>query len=162
MSTVMAEAEEIFQRARIEIALIDYWHDVDENWGRNAASYYTEDAIFGGDAASYKGREEIADFYAHRKERGERVAVHSVSNLRVKFADEKTANAHWYLFGYAGDGTPVLPTHPPIVIALIKDKYEKQADGKWLCAHRHFDVKFAGGTKPTNQKLDEQAAEGSA
>ena len=25
--------------------LIDYWHDVDTNWGRNAPEYYTQDAI---------------------------------------------------------------------------------------------------------------------
>ena len=25
---------------------IDYWHDVDTNWGRNAPNYYAEDGVF--------------------------------------------------------------------------------------------------------------------
>ncbi len=43
----------------------DYRHDVDRNWGRNAAAYYTEDAVFGGEAATYTGRAEIAAFYQY-------------------------------------------------------------------------------------------------
>lgn len=37
--------------------LIDYWHDVDTNWGRNAPDYYTPDGQFVGPAAAYIGRE---------------------------------------------------------------------------------------------------------
>lgn len=151
----MSEEDYLRERARLEVQLLDYWHDVDTNWGRNAASYYTEDALFDGDATTYRGRDEIAAFYAYRLERGERVAVHSVSNFRVAFEDPaEVANATWYLLAYAADGSPVLPTHPPIVIALVRDRYARQQAGTWLCAHRRFEVLFAGGTKPTNPKLD--------
>ncbi len=55
----------------LEQKLIAYWHDVDFNWGRNAGSYYTEDAIFeGGAMAPYNGRAEIEEFYAFRRDAG--------------------------------------------------------------------------------------------
>jgi ketosteroid isomerase-like protein len=154
-TVVLAEQEALFERARIEAQLHDYWHDVDRNWGRNAASYYTEDAVFGGEAATYTGRREIAAFYQYRIDRGvARVAVHSVTNLRVAFEGRDKAVSTWYLLSYAADGQPVLPTHAPIVIALVSDEYARQPDGRWLCSRRMFDVLFAGGTKPTNLKVD--------
>ena len=158
MNTEMFSSDQaLLERMKIEADLYDYWHDVDTNWGRNAASWYTPDAIFGGDLATYTGREEIQGFYQYRIDRGiNRVAVHAVNNFRVTFTSKTDAEATWYLLAYAADGEPVLPTHPPINITLVTDRFERQDDGRWLCAHRNFDVLFAGGTKPTNQKVDEQ------
>lgn len=152
---VLTEQEVFFERTRIEAQLHDYWYDVDQNWGRNAASAYTDDAVFGGAAVTYTGRKEIAEFYQYRIDRNiPRIAVHTVSNFRVSFEGRNRAQSTWYLLAYAADGVPVLPTHPPVVIALISDQYQRQTDGPWLCAHRNFDVLFEGGTKPTNQKVD--------
>ena len=39
--------------------VIDYWHDVDTNWGHNAPGYYTEDGVFEGTQNTYKGRDKI-------------------------------------------------------------------------------------------------------
>lgn len=151
--TEMTEQEQLFERLRIEARLHDYWHDVDRNWGRNAASFYTEDAVFGGEAAAYNGRKEIAEFYQYRIDRGiARVAVHVVTNFRVIFEGCDRALSTWYLSSYAADGEPPLPTHPPIVLAMVTDRYERQGDGVWLVAHRNFDVLFTGGTKPTNPR----------
>ncbi len=150
-----SEQEALFERLRIEAQLHDYWHDVDRNWGRNAPSFYTEDAVFGGEAANYAGRKEIAAFYQYRIDRGvARVAVHAVTNFRVAFEGRERALSTWYLLSYAADGEPVLPTHPPIVIALVSDVHERQPGGSWLCARRTFEVLFAGGAKPTNLKVD--------
>ena len=41
---------------------VDYWHDVDTNWGRNAPDYYTEDGVFEGTQHPYVGREKIRQF----------------------------------------------------------------------------------------------------
>ncbi len=151
----LSEQEALLERVRIEAQLHDYWHEVDRNWGRNAASWYTEDAVFGGEAATYTGRQEIAAFYQYRIDRGiARVAVHAVNNFRVSFEGRDKASSTWYLLSYAADGQPVLPTHAPIVIALVSDEYRLQADGQWLCSRRMFEVLFAGGTKPTNLKVD--------
>src|SRR3569833_1431448 len=89
--------------------LIDYWHDVDQNWGRNAPDYYTEDAKFIGSAASYEGREKIRAFYKWRENRGDRTVVHSVQNFKAFFDGTDKATCHWFMMLYAADGKPVLP-----------------------------------------------------
>jgi len=42
--------------------LIESWHDVDTNRGRNAPDYYSEDAEIVGSKNSYRGREKIRAF----------------------------------------------------------------------------------------------------
>jgi hypothetical protein len=146
------------QRARqeLETLLIDYWHDVDTNWGRNAHDYYTDDAVFESTNASYHGKAKIKAFYQYRVDRGPRVAVHSVSNFRVELESPTRATCNWYLTLYAQDGAPILPTNPPIQIAHITDKCVKQPDGRWLYERRTFDAWFVGGVPTTNPNLDDK------
>lgn len=140
----------------LQTMLMEYWHDVDTNWGRNAGEYYTEDAVFEGPEASYRGRSRIEQFYRWRENRGKRVAVHAVNNFRAVFHDENNATCTWYLLLYAADGVPVLPTHPPISIGLVTDTCVRGADGKWRYSYRKFENWFLGGTPPTNPKLDDE------
>jgi hypothetical protein len=133
--------------------LVDYWHDVDTNWGRNAGEFYTEDAVF--EAANvYRGRAKIEEFYRWRLDRGPRVAVHAIANFRVDFESATRATSTWYLFLHARDGKPVLPSAPPIQIALMTDTCVKGEDGKWRYSHRKFDSWFEGGVATTNPNLD--------
>jgi hypothetical protein len=133
--------------------LIDYWHDVDCNWGRNAPDYYTPDAAFVGPAASYEGREKIRAFYKWREDRGDRTVVHSVQNFQAFFdGGPDKALCHWFMMLYAADGKPVLPTHPPIQIAYMTDRLVRTDEG-WKVAYRKFDILFEGGTPATNPKL---------
>ena len=109
--------------------LVDYWHDVDTNWGENAPDYYTPEGLFEGPAASYVGREKIRAFYRWRKTRGDRTVVHSVQNFQAFFdGGPDKARCHWILMLYAADGKPVLPTHPPIQIAYMTDRLIKTED----------------------------------
>jgi ketosteroid isomerase-like protein len=140
-------------RQELEQLLYDYWHDVDANWGKNAGSYYTDDAVFQGEAAAYEGREKIQAFYAWRVAQGPRLAVHAVNNFRVQLQGENEATATWYLLLYAANGERVLPTHPPITISLVSDSYVKTEDGRWLCRHRKFETLFQGGAPAHNPKL---------
>ncbi len=137
----------------LEAMLHDYWNDVDTNWGRTAGSYYTEDADFVGEAATYSGRDKIEAFYAWRVAQGARLAVHAVNNFRVGSISETSAKATWYLLLYAANGEPILPTHPPITISLVSDDYERGPDGGWLCKRRQFKTLFQGGAPAHNPKL---------
>jgi len=148
----MNGVEQMVGRAQLEAQLYDLWHDVDTNCGRTAAAFYTDDAVFGGKDITYTGRKEIESFYAWRVNRGDRVAVHSVTNFRAKFETPDIAHASWYLLAYAADGVAVLPSQAPIQICLVTDRHERQPDGKWLCAHRNFEVLFAGTAKPVYPK----------
>jgi hypothetical protein len=135
--------------------LIDYWHDVDTNWGRKAPDYYTEDGVFVGPAASYEGREKIRAFYKWREDRGARTVVHSVHNFQAIPESSDKATCHWFLMLYAADGVPVLPTHPPIQIAYMTDHLVRDPEEGWLVTSRKFDNWFEGGTPTTNPNLDD-------
>jgi hypothetical protein len=150
----MDTEERLLTYVELHSQLMDYWHDVDTNWGRKAPDYYTADAVFEGPEASYHGREKIRQFYQWREKRGARVAVHSVSNFRVHFESATSATSTWYLLLYAADGERVLPTHPPITISLVTDACVRGEDGRWLYARRKFETWFQGGTPPTNPNLD--------
>jgi hypothetical protein len=139
----------------LEMLLMDYWHDVDTNWGRNAGDYYTDDAVFESTRATYRGKAQSQQFYQYRVDRGPRVAVHSVSNFRVELESPTRATCHWYLLLYAQDGTPILPTNPPIQIAYMTDICVKGEDGRWRYKHRKFDAWFEGGVPTTSPKLDD-------
>ena len=75
--------ERIALTHELHALVIDYWHDVDTNWGRNAPGYYTEDGVFEGTKNSYKGREKIRAFYKWREDRGARTVVHAVHNFQA-------------------------------------------------------------------------------
>jgi hypothetical protein len=136
--------------------LVDYWHDVDTNWGRNAPDYYTPDGIFVGSAASYKGREKIRAFYKWREDRGARTVVHSIHNFQALPEGPDKATCHWFLMLYGADGKPVLPTHPPIQIAYMTDHLVRDPKEGWLVTYRRFEPWFEGGTPTTNPNLDDE------
>lgn len=135
---------------------IDYWHDVDTNWGRNAPEYYTPDGLFIGPAATYAGREKIRAFYKWREDRGARTVVHSVHNFQALPEGPDKARCHWFLMLYAADGNPVLPTHPPVQIAYMTDHLVRDPKEGWLLTSRKFENWFVGGTPTTNPNLDDE------
>jgi hypothetical protein len=150
----MEPKERLLTYVELHSQLMDYWHDVDTNWGRKAPEFYTEDAVFEGPEASYLGKAKIRQFYKWREDRGSRVAVHAVNNFRVQFESDTRATSTWYLLLYAADGERVLPTHPPITISLVTDACVRGDAGKWLYARRKFETWFQGGAPPTNPNLD--------
>ena len=152
----MNAQEQLLTYLELHRQLMDYWHDVDTNWGRGAGQYYTDDALFEGPEASYRGRAKIEQFYKWREDRGARLAVHAVNNFRVEFESDTRATSTWYLLLYAGDGKRVLPTHPPITISLVTDICVRGDDGKWRYSGRRFETWFQGGAPPTNPNLDDK------
>jgi len=151
----MTPAEQRDAIADLHNKLIAYWHDVDFNWGRNAGSYYTEDAIFetAGSPNAYRGRAEIEAFYGFRQDRGPRVNVHAVVNFTCAFEGEQVLGS-WICVLYAHDGEAPQPSAPPIVTALVKDIYVRQ-DGTWLVARRTWHILFRGGVPGTSAPREE-------
>lgn len=149
----MADAELLELNATLSLQLAEYWHEIDFNGGRNASQYYTPDAEFHGQFASYEGVEKIQKFYDWRVSQGPRLSVHSFTNFRARFTGPDTAEATNFLFLYAKNGEKVLPTHPPITISLATDRYVSRS-GRWLCTYRRFEHLFEGDTPITNPNLD--------
>jgi hypothetical protein len=143
----MNRQEQLLAGLELQANLADYWADVDTAWGTRAGEYYTHDAVFESGRLELAGREAIQRFYSWRENRGDRVAVHAVTNFRATFDDEGGAVAHWYMLLYAADGKPVLPTHSPVRISRVTDHYVKEpATGRWLCRYRRLETLFQGGS----------------
>lgn len=142
----MTKSQQLLAALEIQADLADYWHDVDTNWGADASSYYTEDGVFEAGRLKLEGRAAIQKFYSWREDRGARVAAHAVTNFRAAFEADGTVTATWYMLLYAADGVPVLPTHSPVRISRMTDRYIRDADNdRWLCRHRLFETLFEGG-----------------
>jgi len=139
----------------LALQLADYWHELDFNGGADASRFYTEDAEFHGQFASYMGRNNIQKFYDWRRARGDRLSVHSFTNFRARFTGPDTAEATNFLFLYAKDGVRPLPSHVPVTISLATDKFVRVEDGRWLCTYRRFEHLFESDTPITNPKLDD-------
>jgi len=148
----MTRTERLLATTELQSLLSEYWHDVDTNWGRTAADFYTEDGVFEASGATYRGREKIREFYAYRIGRGPRIAAHTFSNFRAEVISATEAKTTWYLLLYAHDGEPVLPSAPPILIALASDHCVRDDDGKWRYKHRKFEAWFKGGVETTTLK----------
>ena len=142
--------------AELALQLANYWHEIDVNGGRNASAYYTEDAEFHGQMASYLGRAKIQQFYDWRVQQGPRLSIHSFTNFRAWFTGPDTAEATNYLCLYAANGVRILPSHPPITISLATDRYKRAPDGRWLCTYRRFEHWFEGNVPITNPNLDDK------
>lgn len=149
---LLSEEERIRITRELELLLMDFWHDVDTNWGRRAGEFYTEDAVFEASEQTYRGRAKIEEFYRYRLGRGPRVAAHAITNFRAVPDSPTTATSTWYLILYAHDGEPVQPSAPPIQIALATDRCVKCEDGRWRYKHRKFEVWFKGGVPTTTMK----------
>jgi hypothetical protein len=128
---------------------VDYWYEVDHNWGRNASGFYVESGEFAIGAKVMRGREAVGGFYSWRESRGERTARHVVSNFRLSSASGTRATFECIMCLYAADGGPVLPSLPAIMIADIVAECEKGADERWrFVSHRLIPI-FEGGVPAT-------------
>ena len=151
----MADKDLLDLNTELALQLSNYWHEIDFNSGRNASSYYVQEAEFHGQFASYHGVEKIQQFYDWRLNQGPRLSVHSFTNFRAWFTGPDSAEATNFLFLYAANGVKVLPSHAPITISIATDKYVR-VDGRWLCTYRRFEHLFEGDVPITNPNLDEK------
>lgn len=141
----MEPIEKLAIAQEIEDRLLDYWREIDENAGRNAGSFWTEDAVWETPARTFNGRTEIQSFFDWRLERGDRLALHVVANLKTTVESATRASSRWYLLLFAADGVPVQPSKPPAQITAVEDQWSRSGDGTWLCAHRRFKLLFDSG-----------------
>jgi hypothetical protein len=141
----MDRRERLLAIAELEQGLNDFWHDVDVNWGQNAADFYSEDCVYESGKLRIEGREGIRKFYSWREDRGERTAVHAVANFRATFDDKGGAIANWYMLLYAEDGAPPRPSSAASRISRATEHYRWDAgEQRWLCTYRKLDNLFKG------------------
>lgn len=149
----MADTDLLAINAELALILADYWHEIDFNGGADASRYYTADAEFHGQFASYIGRDKIQQFYDWRRARGDRLSVHAFTNFRARFTGPDSAEATNFLFLYARDGVRPQPSHEPVTISLATDRFVR-VNGQWLCTYRRFEHLFESDVPITNPNLD--------
>ena len=142
-------AERLALTQQLEALVIDYWHDVDTNWGKNAHEYYTADGSYSTSIKTRTGRDAIKEFYASREDRGDRIARHLVNNHRITIHDRNRVSAVWVLSLFAADGKPVLPSKPAIMMADVHDEIVREADGRWRYKSRVIKALFRDFDTPT-------------
>lgn len=141
--------ELLAQRYELEALAIDFWHDVDANGGRNAASYYADDALFATSIREYRGRAAIQDFYNRREQRGQRVSLHLVQNFRIEPQAPGRVRCQYIMSLFAADGEPPLPSRPAIMVAIAEEIAARQPDGRWLYESRRLKPQFRDDTPTT-------------
>jgi hypothetical protein len=144
-----AELDRCSTLQRLTELEVDYWHDVDFNWGRTAHTRYLEDGTFIIGDIRMEGREAISQFYGWREGRGDRVARHVVSNFRLEQSTENSATLRCILLLYAADGRPVLPSQPAILIADVLSECLRCADGQFRFRSHVLLPIFMSGEAPT-------------
>jgi hypothetical protein len=128
---------------------VDYWYEVDHNWGREAHRFYVPDGVFSIGDKSMRGAEAVAGFYRWREGRGERTARHVVSNFRLDSVHGNTAKFSCIMCLYAADGAPVRPSLPAIMIADIHNECRRGEDGRWRFVSHVLVPIFTGGEPAT-------------
>jgi len=148
----MTPEQERHERQVLYDKIVDYWYEVDNNGGHGTSPrFYTEDGIFHAGNTPIQGHQAIEEFLVRRVSRGPRTARHIVSNFRPRFDGETGATTQCTLVIYAADGTPPLPLPVPLGVFDLVDRWEKQADGRWLIADRKFLTVFSSNIAPAAQ-----------
>lgn len=111
---------------------VQYWADVNQNFGKRAHEFYVEDGVFLIGENRHAGRKSIQNFYTWRETRGARVARHLLTNVRV---ESRTGNDEAALKGsiclFAADGVPVFESKPPTMVADFEAVCLRGTDQKW-------------------------------
>lgn len=147
--TEMNYQERLSLRQELESLVVDFWHEVDFNWGEKAHTYYAADAVFTTSIKTRHGRQAIHDFYHARKERGSRTSLHLIQNFRVDAICADMVDTSYVMSLYAADGEGVLLSKPAIMIAHCTETLQRQSNGQWLYTTRVLKPLFRDNTPTT-------------
>lgn len=120
-----------------------YWHDVDSNTGREAHTFYSDDATFdiGTPDNRFEGRAAIKGFYDRRRAVGIRTTRHIVTNFDLIERGATSATSRSIMSLIGADGAPPQPSRPAILIAESTNRYLR-LNGGWLVQARIFQNLF--------------------
>jgi hypothetical protein len=138
-----------------------YWYDVDYNDGSNAHTYYTPDGVFTVGDNTFRGRDQIQQFYAWRCQRGVatvrslRTTRHLISNLLVEPASPGEARAFGVIsFHEASGRAPVKESKPPILVVDIVNVCTLDEGDQWRFKSHVLRPVFMGDDVPLSLAVD--------
>jgi hypothetical protein len=147
----MTPAEEMLATFLLQKNAVDYWHDVDTNYGMGTSDFYLKDSTFG----RMVGKEAIHQFYVWRKGRGARTSRHVITNFRAVFETPKLARTNNVMLLFAVDGDAPLPIDRSLIqVSEQEDVCVLCDDGKWRYRSRAFTPIFSGEAPATVPPAD--------
>ena len=146
----MNTTERLLVKSEIAERVLDYWNEVDTNWGAEAPAYFTEGGIFASHTSDMRlqGRDEIGAFYSWRVSRGARTVRHIIDNLAVDPVSDSAARVRYVMTIWGRDGEGILPVTGPNAISQVEEEHERHA-GRWLIRTRWVRGLFKGDTPTT-------------
>lgn len=131
-------AEQAAAVAAIQQVINEWGDELDKNDGLKmiAADVLAADCRYNVGGAWREGAAAAAQFYAERKPRleaagGAPVMRHIMSNYRVKFTADDSAEAGFLLLFFAAVGTPPFDTCDPAAVADVRMELRREGDGHW-------------------------------
>lgn len=131
--------ENAVSKLEIEQLVIDWGYDLDLHGGMHVAPLCTTDCHYLVGGTLHQGHGPILAFYTARNERvaaqqkdGIRTQRHTITNMRVHFADADHAAAQFMLVNYSGEGkAPILNLVGPTIVADCRMEFRRESDGEW-------------------------------
>jgi hypothetical protein len=120
--------------------VVNEWGDeLDTNDGLRIveADILTDDCRYNVGGTWRAGRSQVGQFYAERTERlkaqgGVPVMRHIISNFRVDFGAQDSANVAFLLVFFAATGTPPFTDYcDPLAVADVKMECRRDSEGEW-------------------------------
>jgi len=127
----MVDTDDVALWCTLSRLIADYWAEVDENGGREAAEFYLRDALYVTGNNRFEGRDKIAAFYERRRH-GTVMTRHVLSNLRVVGGRENDARIMGLMTLFRADGkSPFQGARAPSMIADFEVRCVLGDDGRW-------------------------------
>jgi hypothetical protein len=127
----MIDTDDLALWCALSRLMANYWAEVDENGGGEAAGFYLRDGIYVTANNRFEGREKIAAFYERRRH-GTVMTRHVLSNLRTFGEGETEARVTGLMTLFRADGkSPFQGARPPSMIADFEARCVFGDDGRW-------------------------------
>jgi hypothetical protein len=115
----------------LNLLIVNYWADVDENGGQRAHEFYVPDGLYAIGNNRFEGQEKIGAFYARRRH-GTVMTRHLITNLRAIAEAERRARMLGVMSLYRADGkSPFQGARPPAMIADFEARCVFGDDRRW-------------------------------
>jgi SnoaL-like domain len=150
----------MIDRHDAEQLILRSWWLIDTQGGLGVEALFTEDGSVGFGPAVNRGRDGIRLVYQLRRQRGDRVARHLVTNMQCTSGPSPLV-VQYSLILFAADGTAPAPTTAPAAVFDVRDVVVAQSDSGCgpLIAERALTTVFSDPGATMAVSFDKPAAQ---
>ena len=143
--TALADVDRMVIESACRDLVYRYAALVDDGHAQEVPDLFTEDGLWTAPGTEMRGRAELAEGFAHRARRTERVSRHVCTNFHLSAVSTEEATGSVYLTLYRhdrdDDATDLLPEAQPVLVGVYRDRFARSGSD-WLIAERRLEVDF--------------------